>query len=109
MTFAPSTVLPEASFTTPRTIPVDWAAAGSAIAIATSAAHAKGHRCRPFNGRTMGILLKNESNSNVATSLQREGEKLKPACGLKGVVIRPKKTRRCGRDRARRERAAAMR
>src|SRR5262245_50994131 len=43
LTFAPSTGCPVASFTTPLTIPVDCAAAGIAMAQATSAMHPISH------------------------------------------------------------------
>src|SRR5947207_1476879 len=55
--FAPSTGWPLSSLTTPFTMPVLCAAAGSAIDKATSATPAN-LTSWPFTRRTMGILLK---------------------------------------------------
>jgi hypothetical protein len=66
-----STGWPCMSLTMPRTIPVDWAAAGRASIKVASATHATSHTCRPFTRRTMGILLEIECNSRFRASLPR--------------------------------------
>src|SRR5437879_5945822 len=71
MTLAFSTGSPFMSFTTPRTIPVDWAATGGdSSATAASTTHATSPACRPFTRRFMATSS-NESNSRVEASLPR--------------------------------------
>src|SRR5262245_23849585 len=58
LTLAFSTGWPLASSTTPLTMPVDCAVAGSASASATAVAHAASHNCRRLNRRTITFLLR---------------------------------------------------